>query len=103
MDKLNVRQVAVTTAAYAFAVGFLCGYLTKVAEAAEPRSRYDERKATVLAERREVRRATERAHEACLKSHRDTEKCLAVGYETGRKRLAEWRNAGHNPHAFSFY
>ena len=103
MDKPEVKQIAFTAAAYAFAVGFLCGYLTKSAEAAEPRSRYDERKATVLAERREVSRVTERAYETCLKSSRDTEKCLVVGYKTGRKRLAEWRNAGHNPHAFSSY
>lgn len=103
MDKPEVKQIALTAAAYAFAVGFLCGYLTKSAEAAESRSRYDERKATVLAERREVRRATERAYEACLKSSCDAEKCLAVSYETGRKRLAEWRNAGHNPHTFSSY
>ena len=64
---------------------------------------YDTRKRHVLDERCEVRRATERAHEACLKSRRDSAKCLAVGYETGRKRLADWRAAGNNPHTFSTY
>lgn len=64
---------------------------------------YDTRKRSVLAERREVRRATERAHEDCLRRGGAVEKCLAVGYEAGRKRLADWRRTGQNPHAFTHY
>ena len=64
---------------------------------------YDTRKRNVFAERREVRRATERAYEDCLRRGGVAEKCLAVGHEAGRKRLASWRQTGQNPHAFTHY
>lgn len=72
-------------------------------ELAEAKPSYDERKQAVLSERKTVRRATERAYEACLRNAIPRDKCLAESLKAGEKALANWRSAGHNPHTFSTY
>lgn len=64
---------------------------------------YDQRKATVLFERKAVRSAVEAAYEKCLTRRQPAARCGVEAEKAGEKALANWRAAGNNPHGFTTY